>query len=327
MSNFPSLVPPDALRHGRPLKIVIFGCGYIGSRFARVAAAQGHEVSALTRNAESAAALRELGIGKVVESLLHEDSWHGEFGDAQYDLVVNCVSSGGYGMDGYRLSYIEGMKSILRWLEKGHRVEHFLYTGATSVYPQDTGELVAEGDVPQLLTESGQVLLEAEQLVRDSAAQFTRATVLRLGGIYGPRRHYLLRLLRNGQTEFPGSGDFVINHIYADDAVGAICVAHARGKPGFSLYNVTDGSFPTKRELVCWLAEQLGVDPTLISFDPEDVTARAARRQVPGSVQGAMPNRRVSNALFRNELGWEPEYPSFREGYAQIMAEEGTTSA
>ena len=50
--------------HGK--RLVIFGCGYVGSEVARAAVGAGARVDALTRNPEKAAALRSLGLAKVV---------------------------------------------------------------------------------------------------------------------------------------------------------------------------------------------------------------------------------------------------------------------
>lgn len=307
----------------KPLKIAIFGSGFLGCRFARLACEAGHSVSALTRNPQRASELWAMGVKNVAENLLHEDAWHERFAEPEYDLVVNCVSSAGGGMDGYRLSYLDGMESIFRWCKKGHHVRHFVYTSATSVYPQVNGELVAETDVPDTLTPSGQLLLEAENLVSEGSrlGHFDRATVLRLGAIYGPGRHHLLDQLRSGQTTFPGGGDFILNHIHVDDAVAAIYAAHSRHEPApqYSVYNVTDSVYPTKAEVLQWIAGQLEIDPESIAFDPESQTARAMRRQVPGFGSGTMPNRRVDCSLIASELGWKPAYPSFREGYAGLL--------
>lgn len=308
-----------------PLKIVILGSGFLGCRFARLATEAGHEVSALTRNPQRAAELWGMGVKTVAENLLHETDWHEAFDEPEYDLVLNCVSSAGGGMEGYRLSYLEGMRSLLQWCQKGHRVRHFVYTGATSVYPQVNGELVAEADVPAMLTASGELLMEAEALVKEGCRQFDRATVLRLGAIYGPTRHHLLDQLHGGQRVFAGSGDFILNHIHVDDAVSAVFAAQNRPQGGaaYAVYNVTDSAYPTKAEVLHWLAQQLGIDPATVVFDADSLTPRAARRQVPGFAGGTMPNRRIDCRAIARDLGWQPRYPSFREGYADLLREIG----
>src|ERR1700710_2122377 len=95
--------------HGK--RLVIFGCGYVGSAAAYAAVAAGARVEALTRNVEKAAALRAKGLSKVVVAELSSSDWHAQINGGA-DFVLNCVSSGG-GTDGYQRSYLAGMTSIL----------------------------------------------------------------------------------------------------------------------------------------------------------------------------------------------------------------------
>src|SRR5688572_21534315 len=107
----------DTLRGKR---LVVFGCGYVGGVVARAALARGMAVAALTRNVETARALSAEGIAVVVDDLA-SDAWHTRIGVAP-DFALNCVSSGGAGLEGYRRSYVDGMKSIVRWAEARGRV-------------------------------------------------------------------------------------------------------------------------------------------------------------------------------------------------------------
>src|SRR4051794_36558855 len=116
-------------------RLIIFGCGYVGSAVARRAVQAGWKVRALTRNPEKAAALRNQGIDVVVADLASQ-AWHATFA-AGADFVLNAVSSGGAGLEGYRHSYVEGMRSLLSWIRAGAPVGTLVYTSSTSVYPQD----------------------------------------------------------------------------------------------------------------------------------------------------------------------------------------------
>ena len=80
-------------------RLVIFGCGYIGSEVARQAMARGMRVTALTRNAEKAQRLEAAGVNAVVADLASAD-WHGAIAGGA-DYVLNAVSSGGGGVSGY----------------------------------------------------------------------------------------------------------------------------------------------------------------------------------------------------------------------------------
>ena len=301
---------PDALVTNLPKSVIIFGCGYIGTALAEVLLAAGVRVGALTRNVQKAARLRELGVHEVIVADLDSEAWHGQFTGA-YESVVNCVSSAGGGIDGYRKSYLEGQRSILKWA-KGRGIQSYLYTSSTSVYPQDGGVRVDEtadtADAPL----TGQVLCESERLLADAADTFGAWYVLRLAGIYGPRRHYLLDLLRAGESVIPGVGDYFLNLIHRDDVVTAICTAltcHPSSKSG--IYNVSDDQPAFKAELVAWLAEQLG--QVLPLFDPEYVSPRLQRRG------GRMPSRQISSSKFRETFRWSPQYEDFRAGYRDLL--------
>ena len=288
---------------------MIFGCGYVGSALAKHCLAKGVRVGALTRNAEKAEGLKAMGVSKVVLGDLDATDWHSELKQS-YEVVVNCVSSAGGGIDGYRKSYLEGQASILRWAD-GRSIRRYLYTSSTSVYPQDGGIEVDESADTRAAPETGKVILQSEQLIEAAAAKFERWFVLRLAGIYGPGRHYLLDQLKNGVGVIPGSGDHTLNLIHLDDIVSALCAAMTTNQAASGIYNIADNTPSLKHELLEWLAAELDLPPP--QFDPANVSPRLARRG------GRMPDRRILNAKARAQLGWSPKYPSFREGYRRLM--------
>ena len=292
-----------------PESVFIFGCGYVGLALARELLESDVRVGALTRNSEKAGQLRELGLQEVIEADLQDAAWQGRIRE-NYRAVVNCVSSAGGGLQGYRKSYVEGQQVIIDWA-RSQAIENYVYTSSTSVYPQDTGgwvdELADTSDAPP----TGQVLLESEALLVN--AGFPAHCILRLAGIYGPGRHYLLNQLKEGAGEIPGSGDYALNMIHRDDIVRAIYAALAAGSAGGSgIYNIADDEPKTKAEVLAWLAGQLRLPEPV--FNPNKVSERLKRRG------GRMPHRRVSNAKARAGLDWQPQYPSFREGYADLLA-------
>lgn len=291
-----------------PNSVMIFGCGYVGKALAQYLIKQGVRVGALTRNAEKAAELRALGLNEVVEAELDSKEWHAQL-SGQYVAVVNCVSSAGGGLAGYRKSYLEGQRSILEWA-RGQQLRRYVYTSSTSVYPQDDGATVDEAADTSAAPPTGQVLLESEALLAEAAEQVGRWYVLRLAGIYGPERHYLLNQLRAGAGEIPGSGDYALNMIHLEDIVSAISCALSR-EAASGIYNVADDAPTTKAEVLAYLAERLNLSAPI--FNPENVSERLKRRG------GRMPHRYVSNKKAREALNWTPNFPSFREGYAALL--------
>jgi nucleoside-diphosphate-sugar epimerase len=285
--------------------LVIFGCGYVGAAVARWAIARGLRVTALTRNAASAIVLREVGINSVVADLASR-AWHDKL-DAAPELAINCVSSGGGGMEAYRHSYLEGMESIADWATARGVIGTFLYTSSTSVYPQGEGARVNESAPVHAATDRAQVLIEAEAKVLSSAAAWQRSFILRLAGIYGPGRHHLLEQVRTG--EVAGSGDHHLNLIHRDDIVSAIAAClTARAGIANEIFNVADDGAARKSEIVNWLAAELGLPQPRFSGCPAE-----GRRAV-------TPDRVIMNEKLKSVLGWRPRYPTFREGYANLLS-------
>ena len=293
-----------------PKSVIIFGCGYVGTALAKHLIEAGYRVGALTRNETKAAALREFGLDEVVVADLDSHDWHSQV-QGRYTAVVNCVSSAGGGIEGYRKSYLEGQRSILEW-SKTQQLQSYVYTSSTSVYPQDNGAHVDESADNTLAPPTGQVLLESEAMLAAAEPELSRWYVLRLAGIYGPSRHFLLNQLREGEGEIPGSGDYAMNMIHLEDIVSAIC-AGLRGDAPSGVYNITDDAPATKQEVLSYLAAELNMSAPV--FNPDKVSERLKRRG------GRMPHRYISNAKARAELGWAPKYPSYREGYAGLIGQ------
>lgn len=210
-------------------RLVIFGAGYVGGALARRALAAGWRVTALTRNPETAEALRALGCAVVVGELSGEEWWNAPELAGGAERVAVTVAGGGRGTEGYRVSYVAGLRSVVGWgacvRAAGGVVGHLIYTSSTSVYPQDGGVVVTESDATGGEGELTRALLEAERIVGDWTG--SGATVLRLAGIYGPGRTHLLEQVRSG--EVAGHAGAHLNLVYRDDIVDALEVVWARG--------------------------------------------------------------------------------------------------
>lgn len=292
----------DALRNKR---LVIFGCGYVGAAVARWASSMGVQVIALTRNSATALLLRESGIDAVVADLASDD-WHERIAGAP-DFALNCVSSGGGGIDAYRRSYVEGMKSILAWARARGPIGTLVYTSSTSVYLQGDGVAVDESMPTMAATDRARLLIEAESLLGSDRVAVGRWFVLRLAGIYGPARHHLLEQVRAG--EVAGKGEHHLNLIHRDDIVAAIAAGFlAPPKIANEIFNVADDGPARKSEVVTWIAAAVGAAAPRFTGEP------AGGRRV------ATPDRVIVNSKIKARLGWKPRYSTFREGYANLLS-------
>lgn len=284
-------------------RLVIFGCGYVGAAVALRGVREGLHVTALTRNPVKAESLRGQGIDVVVADLA-DRSWHEQI-DGRADFVLNAVSSGGGGVDGYRHSYLDGMRSIREWAGKRGPVGTLVYTSSTSVYPHDRGVVVDETAATSESNDRSRILLETETLVRSCVAEkfCERYFVLRLAGIYGPGREHLVEQVRSG--EVAGRGEHRLNLAHRDDIASAIWLAfQAPASIANEAFNVADDAPAPKAEVVGWIAAQLGLPPPRFTRVPA------------GGRRAITPDRVIANAKLKNVLGWKPAFPSFRAGYA-----------
>lgn len=293
-------------------RLLILGCGYVGSAVAWRAVDEGREVTAVTRNPEKAAALAATGVHAVVADLAGSD-WHRQVG-REFESVLNCVAAGGGGVEGYRRSYLEGMKSVLTWL-RGADVGTLVYTSSTSVYAQDGGVRVDESMPAEGRNDTAQILVETENLLRNASAaeraNLRRWFILRLAGIYGPERHSLLDAIRTGYTSLPGTGGHRLNLAHRDDIVDAIFAClDASPKVRDQIFNVADDAPATKHEVAVWIASQLGKTAPVLSGEPT------------GTSRGKVPDRIIANGRIKEVLGWAPAHPTFREGYAEILKQD-----
>jgi len=293
-------------------RLVIFGCGYVGSAVAQAALVAGARVEALTRNPEKAAALRAAGLTKVIVADLASTDWHAQL-EGGPEFVVNTVSSGGPGQ--YWQSYVVGMQSILSWAAAAPQpVGTMVYTSSTSVYPQGGGVVVDESAEAPGATPNGATIRQSETLLEHApASAIVRHFIMRLAGIYGPGRHHLLDQLREGAATLNGSGSHRLNLVHRDDIVAAILAClQAPAAVGSDVFNVADTAPALRGEVVAWLAQQLG--RPVPAFDG---TTTARRDGAP------MPDRIISNAKIQRLLGWRPRYPDYRAGFGAIL---GTTN-
>jgi nucleoside-diphosphate-sugar epimerase len=273
--------PPDAL---------VIGCGYLGRRVAARWRDAGRRVAALTRG--RSAELAALGLEPVVGDVLDPDSLRRLPEVSTVFYAVALDRSSGRSM---REVYVTGLGNVLAALPPCGR---FLYVSSTSVYGQGDGSVVDESSPTEPVEESGRVVLDAEQLLRQMQPS---AVVLRFAGLYGPDRLLRRQALLSAEP-LVGDADKWLNLIHVEDGAGAVLAAEDRGRPG-ETYIVADDTPVPRREFYAHLARLLGAPEA--RFEPHP----------PGKVVPPEANRRVSNRKLR-ALGWAPRYPSCVEGLA-----------
>ncbi len=282
------------------MTILLAGCGDLGTEAGLRFAAAGHRVVGWRRSPEKLPAAIEGVAADLSTAALPAIP-------ADTTAVVVALAADSPTEVAYRTAYVEGLSHVLDALERdGVTPNRVLFVSSTAVYGDAGGGWVDEGTTPAPGGYSGRIMREAEELLL-SRLRGTGCTpvVLRLGGIYGPGRTRLIDQVRSGAALSPDEPRYT-NRIHRDDAAAAIvhlCTMQSMPAP---VYVGVDNDPADLGDVLSFLASEMGY--------PEPPSGPA------GEARGG--NKRCSNALLRI-TGFEFTYPSFREGYRNILAGTG----
>jgi nucleoside-diphosphate-sugar epimerase len=283
------------------MRVLIIGCGYVGVPLGAELVRLGHEVFGLRRSPATESELKTAGIQLLIGDVTKPESLTKLPGD--FDWVVNCVAAGG-NAENYRVVYLQGTRNLIEWLAP-NPPKKFVYTSSTSVYAQNDGSQVAESSPTEPLAETSRILVETEKILLAVVAERKfPAVILRVAGIYGPDRGHWFKQFLKDAAHIEGDGLRFLNMIHRNDLVGCIIAALKKGRAG-EIYNATDDEPVSQLHFFQWLAQ--AVDKPLPPSVPEN--PNAVRRR-------GTTNKRVSNRKLKIELGYQFQYPTFRQGYS-----------
>lgn len=288
---------------------LIFGCGYLGQRAARLWQEEGHTVYAVTRSAQRSASLAAAGLRPLVADITDPATLR-DLPDAEMVLIaVGYDRSAGIPQ---QTVYVDGLRNILAALSaQTHRL---IYISSTGVYGQCDGNWVDEQSPCVPVRRGGQACLDAERLLCEHPLG-ARSIILRMAGLYGPGRIPRRNALQAGEPLAAASHGY-LNLIHVDDAARAILVA-GREAATPSLYCIADSQPVLRGDYYARLAELIGAPPP--QFVAPLADSPAAER--------AGSSKRVSGQAFFETFRFEPRYPSFREGLAAIVEAEAAVAS
>ena len=306
------------------MRVFVAGAtGAIGRPLMRQLVAAGHEATGMTRSERKAEQIRDAGANPVVCDAFDAAALKGAVAAARPDVLVHQLTD--LPKD-WSMRYGYGATSKLRSDVTRTLIDAATAAGARRVVAQSvafiyapTGDMVKAEDAPTLRGGGG-AFGEAVEAMLDLERQVTGAEgidglVLRYGFFYGPGTWYardtkLADAVRKRRFPVVGEGAGVFSYIHVEDAASATVAAVERGAPG--IYNVVDDEPAPMREWVPAIAGALGARP------PRRVPLWLARL-VAGKNVAAMASemRGASNAKARRELGWEPRYSSWRQGFRE----------
>ncbi len=308
------------------MKIFVAGAtGVVGTRLVPELARRGHDVTATTRTPAKLERLRQLGAEPVVLDALDETAVKEAVVAAAPDAIVHQLTAippppNPRTLDRHfaetNLLRTEGTDHLLgaaraagvrRFVAQSFAMWAYARTGGPIKTEQDPVETTPPPSVRTTLAG----IFHVERSL--AGASDLERIALRYGIFYGPgtgigRGGVFIDMLRKRRFPVVGDGSGIWSFIHVDDAAAATAAAVERGAPG--VYNVTDDE---PAPIAMWL-------PHLA-----EATGAAAPRRVPvwlvrpliGAAGVAMMTevRGASNAKAKRELGWQPSFASWRDGF------------
>jgi nucleoside-diphosphate-sugar epimerase len=283
--------------------LIVLGCGYVGSRIARAALAEGRTVRVCARSTGKLAPLGALGAEvKYLDAQIPK----------QLPLAVASLQGATVVYSIPPVTNLPPGQALRAALQAayGAGCGCFIYFSSSGLYgagPDD--DVWIDEDTPLAHDDPGMKnVISDEGEIASCSFDRLRLVTLRLAPVYGPGRGVRNRILK-GDYKLLDDGTHAISRIYVDDVVRVVAAAEAKAATK-SLYLVADDEPTTQREYATWLCERLGV-------------ALPGSRSMfePGASRVAHRNRKIKNTKIKRELELTLKYPTFREGEAAIEAE------
>ena len=308
------------------MRVFVTGAtGALGQHLVPGLVAAGHEVTATTRSPGRAGWLRAAGAEPVVVDGLDREAVIAAVRAAAPEVIVHEMTAL-TGMRSFRNpDKLFAATNELRTRGTDNLLAAAAAAGTRRVIAQSyagagpderPGPLKTEEDPPgwrpiRSAMQGPAAIAHVEAAV---PAQAPEGLVLRYGGFYGPGTgDFLLGAVRRRQVPVIGGGTGVWSFAEITDAAAATVAAVTRGAPG--IYNVVDDDPAPVAEWLPYLAGVLGARP------PRRVPAWLGRLVGGEFVVAQMTSSRgYSNEKAKKELGWEPRYASWREGFRAWVA-------
>jgi 2-alkyl-3-oxoalkanoate reductase len=305
------------------MRVFVAGAsGAIGTRLVPQLVDRGHAVIGTSRSAEKGEHLRALGAEPVALDLLDRAAVRRAVLETGPDAIVHQATaladltfSRNFDRTFARTNRLrtEGTDALLAAAREAG-VERFVAQSFASFRTAREGALVKTEDDPldpapvATTRESNAAMRHLEEVVTNAGG-----IALRYGVFYGAANDGLIEPVRKRQYPIVGDGGGIASFIHLDDAAAATVLALEHDGPG--IFNVVDDEPAPVREWLPVLAEALGAGP------PRRLP-RWLARLVAGEATVVMGTeaRGASNAKAKRELGWEPRYPSWREGFVAAYA-------
>jgi 2-alkyl-3-oxoalkanoate reductase len=307
------------------MKVLVAGAtGAVGGALVPALVRAGHEVVGTTRSPAKGDRLRAVGAEPLVLDVLDAKATREAVERVAPDAIVHQATAltGAGNLKKFDEDFAltnrlrtEGTDNLMAAGPRRFIAQSY----AGWPYAREGGPVKNEEDPldPNVGKEARQTLAAIRRL--EETVLGAGGTVLRYGGFYGPGTSLaqggdVAEMIRKRKFPIAGSGQGIWSFTHIEDVAAATVAALDRDARG--LYNVVDDEPAAVSVWLPDLAAALGGKP------PRHVPAWLGRLFVGEHGMNMMESTRgASNAKAKRELGWNPIWPTWRDGFRRGLGE------
>ena len=275
-------------------KLLVIGCGKLGQKLGLLAKKTPLDLLGFKRKKITSTNIR------IEQQDIFDKSFFDKVKIHSPDFILYSLSADEQSEKSYRRNYVEGLKRVIKSIKYINNFQHLFFVSSTSVYGDNNDQFIDEFSETSPKNFRGTILLEAENLL--NTVKFN-STILRLSGIYGSGRNYMIKLSQDAES-WP-KVDRWTNRINEDDAANFIifllnqCL---QGEIPEKLYLLTDKEPVTLFRLLNWIRQNLNLKNKInITSDP-------------------ILGKRLRSSIIPS-LKFEYKYPTYKQGYKELIQE------
>ena len=272
-------------------KFLILGCGFSGSFFAKTIRELGCTAltSSRSENKDQNSFVFNSENGKVPNKKIFDGVTH----------ILSCIPPDKNGNDPVLRSLKNKLKSLsLEWVG---------YLSTTGVYGNTKGDWVSEIDQPNPFQIRSHKRLNCEKEWIESGLP---VQIFRLPGIYGPGRS-TFETIKNKKIRIISKKNQVFSRIHVADITNAIIylLQNKNSLKFYQIINIADDEPCSQIEVIQYCYDLLSLKM------PKPMLFEEAKDQLSPIAQSFwMENRRVSNKLLCETLGYKLIYKNYKLG-------------
>ena len=272
-------------------KFLVLGCGFTGSFFAKSIRKLG--CTALTSSRSKNNDPNSFIFNSDNSDIPNKDIFEG------VTHILSCIPPDKNGNDPVLKNLKNKLKSLsLEWVG---------YLSTTGVYGNTKGDWVSEIDQPNPLQKRSHKRLNCEKEWFESGLP---VQIFRLPGIYGPGRS-TFEAIRNKKIRVISKKNQVFSRIHVADITNAI-IFLLQNKDSLKFHriiNIADDEPCSQIEVIQYCYDLLGLKM------PKPILFEKAKKELSPMAQSFwMENRRVSNKLLCETLGYRLIYKNYKIG-------------